>query len=115
MHEQTELDAIDVQRIPAEILSGQKLRAGVHPDELPRCSVKEPESLVEQAAVLSWRWDRSIETARSVNLALAVKHAQESGVRFLFVDAITVDQTLPKDQLLSEGLQRSRACSRQFR
>jgi|GEM_PF-6099756 len=100
-----QLNAIDVESVSAVLLSWQHLRSGVNPDELPQCRVAAPNSLTDDAAVLSWRWDRSNETGRSINLGLALKYCREHGIRFLFVDVISIDQTLPKSLLLSDVLQ----------
>lgn len=53
----------------------------------------------DSAAVISWRWDRDPLTGRSLNTALALKYAQEADIAFVFIDAVTVDQTQPSDLL----------------
>ena len=50
--------------------------------------------------MLSWRWDRRPSDGRSRNLALALKHAQERGIKYLFADLVSIDQTAPKLLLL---------------
>ena len=67
---------------------------------IPRSLVNESELSEDRCAVLSWRWDRSAADGRSRNLALALKHAKDSGIRHLFVDLVTVDQSQKKEQLL---------------
>ena len=96
------LRAIDVRQIPMDALSWDQVREGVAPEDLPCRSVKEPRSWSREAAVLSWRWDRDARTGRSRNIALALKHAKERGLRYVFLDAVSVDQTQPRERLLRD-------------
>jgi hypothetical protein len=94
------LNAIDVAGIPGGVLSWDRVVDGVAVENLPKCKIDEPTSHVHDAAVLSWRWDRQADTGRSRNIALALKHAQEAGINYLFIDVVSLDQSLPKASLL---------------
>lgn len=94
------LRAVDVKRIPTNVLSWDRLLEGVAVSKLPTCLVHEPEKQTEAVAIVSWRWDLNSLTGRSRNLAFALKHAQETEVERLFLDVVSVDQTLCKDDLL---------------
>lgn len=94
------LVAIDIQGVPRLALSWDRVAEGIAVENLPTCQIEDPPSHVGNAAVLSWRWDREPGTGRSRNLALALKHAQETGIRYLFIDLVSIDQTLPKALLL---------------
>jgi len=57
-------------------------------------------------AVLSWRWDGSHGTSNpasgSKNVYRAIKYAKRTGIRYLFIDIVSIDQTLEKDQLVKQ-------------
>lgn len=93
--------AVDVQQIPANALSWDRVSEGIRADSLVTCTGEDLTAHRDAAAVLSWRWDRDA-AGRSRNVGLALKHAQETGVRFLFLDLISIDQTQPRDLLLSD-------------
>jgi len=95
------LAAIDVQGIPLNALSWERMRDGISPDDVPTCVVDDPALHADKAAALTWRWDRHPRTGRSRNLALALKYAQEQGIEYLFVDCVSIDQTLPRELLLA--------------
>jgi hypothetical protein len=92
--------AINVRGLRPDTLSWDRIAQGIRPDECPTRIVDDPFSRVHDAAVVSWRWDRHPESGRSRNLALALRLAQEAGIDLVFVDLVSIDQTLPKDRLL---------------
>lgn len=49
-------------------------------------------------AILSWRWDGDLHSSR--NIASAVHLAKAMSIKYLFVDQISVDQTLDGDTLI---------------
>ncbi|QRD93972.1 hypothetical protein F9C07_2235569 [Aspergillus flavus] len=51
-----------------------------------------------QMAILSWRWDGDLHSSR--NIASAVHLAKAMSIKYLFVDQISVDQTLDGDALI---------------
>lgn len=60
-----------------------------------------------EIAFISWHWDfhRGGEHGRSRNLASAIKYARLNGVRYLFADTISLDQTLPPEDLIAQVLE----------
>jgi hypothetical protein len=95
------LPAVDVQRISPDVLSWDRLREGVPVDSLVTCTVEDLGAARDAAAVLSWRWDRDT-AGRSRNIGLALKHAQEIGVRYLFLDLVSIDQKQTRERLLAD-------------
>jgi len=71
-------------------------------DRLPVRLVKLPIKDVSKVAVLSWRWDADLKSQGSRNVASAVYQAKKMGIRYLFIDAISIDQSLPGDALLKQ-------------
>lgn len=53
-----------------------------------------------QVAVLSWRWDGEEERHGSLNAFCAVRQAKALGIKHLFIDIISIDQSLDSDALL---------------
>ena len=96
------LSAVDVQGIDPSALSWDQVRQGIDAAELPTCVPGDFAANANETAVLSWRWDRDENSGRSRNLALVLKHAQETGVRHLFVDLISIDQNQPRELLLRD-------------
>jgi hypothetical protein len=72
-------------------------------DDLPLQTVSVPkETDRSKVAVLSWRWDGKYRIWGSRNVASAVVQAKRSGFQYLFIDAISIDQTLQGDELVHE-------------
>jgi hypothetical protein len=57
---------------------------------------------LSQIAVLSWRWDGHHEVWGSHNVVSAIRQAKKMGIKYLFIDAISIDQTLRGDKLLQQ-------------
>lgn len=89
------LRAVDVRRIRGSLLSGDDRAGGIAAEELPTELFDSASLPFDRSAVVSWRWDREPRTGRSLNTALALKYAQESEIEFVFIDTVTIDQTLP--------------------
>lgn len=51
-------------------------------------------------AVLSWRWDVGLQTEASRNVSAALAHAFDTGIEHLFIDRVSVDQTLNSSSLI---------------
>ncbi|KLU89822.1 hypothetical protein MAPG_08791 [Magnaporthiopsis poae ATCC 64411] len=69
---------------------------------LPVRLVRLPADNVFEVAVLSWRWDGDLEVRGSKNIASAVHQAKKMGIRYLFVDIVSIDQLLPGDALIKQ-------------
>ncbi|KAJ4348585.1 uncharacterized protein N0V89_009963 [Didymosphaeria variabile] len=80
------------------------LKNGALIPSLPRRFIQFPVEDPFQVAVLSWRWDFSQSNAsssdRSLNVGHAIKYAKAHGILFLFIDIISLDQTLPTGELI---------------
>ncbi|KAB8278191.1 hypothetical protein BDV30DRAFT_156454 [Aspergillus minisclerotigenes] len=57
---------------------------------------------MSQMAILSWRWDGDLHSSR--NIASAVHLAKAMSIKYLFVDQISIDQTLDGDALIERVL-----------
>ncbi|KAK0736688.1 hypothetical protein B0T21DRAFT_384164 [Apiosordaria backusii] len=53
-------------------------------------------------AVLSWRWDGDLKTRGSKNIASAIYQAKRMGVRYLFLDLVSIDQSLSGEALIQQ-------------
>ena len=94
------LRAVDVAAIGKNDFTWSQGLPHVFVDELPTCNVQFPLEDPSQVAVLSWRWDTTPEVKVSRNVAFALQQAQRMGKRHLFMDRVSIDQTLPIDELL---------------
>jgi hypothetical protein len=70
--------------------------------DLPKQLVKLPVDDLSQIAVLSWHWDGENHVQGSRNVMCAVRQAKKTGVRYLFIDVISIDQRLSQDDLLKQ-------------
>ena len=98
--EDDELCAVDIRLLSNADISWQTIRDGIDASSLPRRNVKRSD--FNRAAVLSWRWDRDVFNGRSRNIALALHYAMQNHIEFLFLDLVTVDQTLKPEELLNK-------------
>ena len=80
------------------------LRGGALADKLPKRPIRLPIEESFEIAILSWRWDHDAER-RSQNLAAAIKHARAVGIRYLFANIISLDQTLDPRSLTLQILE----------
>jgi hypothetical protein len=80
------------------LMTGARKRGGTYP-ALPVAMVKLPS---DEAAVLSWRWDGDHHVYGSKNVLCAIRCAKQIGVRYLFIDAISIDQQKCGDALIDE-------------
>jgi hypothetical protein len=94
--------ALDVKDIDEKkLLPGFIGKDGVQP-HLPTQMVKIPFDNPDQVAVVSWLWDGDLRTKGSWNIASVVNVAKRRGIRYLFIDTISIDQTLPVDDLIEQ-------------
>jgi len=68
--------------------------------DLPVQTVKLPVDDLSTIAVLSWRWDGEHELQGSRNAFCAVQQTKKLGIKYLFIDVISIDQRLSGDDLL---------------
>lgn len=67
---------------------------------LPRQLVKMPFENPNEVAIVSWRWDGDLKTKGSSNIASVVHCAKQRGIKYLLIDIISIDQTLPASDLI---------------
>lgn len=100
---QLAMKAIDLAKITDDAFhtnsTGQRLAVI---ERLPRELITPPFD-TERMAVLSWRWDL-IETPQqaSRNVYVAIQEALGQGMDYLFMDMVSIDQTLEGDSLIQE-------------
>ncbi|KAH8719554.1 hypothetical protein GQ44DRAFT_829225 [Phaeosphaeriaceae sp. PMI808] len=82
-----------------KLLPGLIGKDGMRP-HLPTQMVKIPFDDPNQVAVVSWRWDGDLQTRGSRNIASVIHCAKQRGIRYLFIDIISIDQTLPASDLI---------------
>jgi hypothetical protein len=85
--------ALDLVRLKDQLAIGGQLR------DLPVRALDATNIDPSSVAILSWRWDVD-ESRRSLNLELGVMEALRLNLDALFVDLISVDQSLQGDELL---------------
>ncbi|KAL5403383.1 hypothetical protein PMIN03_009911 [Paraphaeosphaeria minitans] len=92
---------IDTQALPTELIHVQKdILVLNHALPVDVVNVSASHN-VRSMAVLSWRWDVEPNSV-SRNLLSAVLYARHAGIKYLFIDIVSIDQSLHKDDLLNE-------------
>lgn len=81
------------------LLPGLIGKDGTQP-HLPTKMVKMPFENPNQVAIVSWRWDGDLKTKGSRNIASVVHIAKQRGIKYLLIDIISIDQTLPASDLI---------------
>jgi hypothetical protein len=94
--------ALDVRDIDEKKLLPGFLGKDGMKTHLPTQIVQIPFDDPDQVAVVSWRWDGDLQTKGSRNVASVVNVAKQRGIRYLFIDIISIDQTLPIDDLIEQ-------------
>jgi hypothetical protein len=74
---------------------------GVAVEELPVASIDPVALAPDEVSIVSWRWDINPADSRSRNIATALRYARDHRIRFLLLDKVSLDQTLPKPDLIS--------------
>jgi hypothetical protein len=90
--------AVDIQLV--ERITGGDYSAGLRLDRLPEANLEISSVNPSEVAVLSWRWDIDPPTFTSMNVAISIEQAAQMGVKFLFFDLVSIDQTLRGDELI---------------
>jgi hypothetical protein len=94
--------ALDVRDIDKrKLLPGFIGKDGMQ-THLPTQIVKIPFDNPDQVAVVSWRWDGDLQTKGSRNVASVINVAKQRGIQYLFIDIVSIDQTLPIDDLIEQ-------------
>ncbi|KAB8262972.1 hypothetical protein BDV32DRAFT_147147 [Aspergillus pseudonomiae] len=97
----SEFMALVVDEIDEEsIVHGEQLGRATKP--VPVRLVKITAENISHMAILSWRWDGDIHSSR--NIASAVQLAKTMSIKYLFVDQISIDQSLDGDALIERVL-----------
>lgn len=87
------MQAIDIKALTLLPLQLNKL-GGIRLLELPTTDPIVPSGLQRNHAVLSWRWDVDQQDNSSRNIAAAILHAIDARVDCLFIDKLSIDQSL---------------------
>jgi hypothetical protein len=99
----SEFQAVVVDKVDENDLLRGTDTAGPSPGQpLPVAPVKLPVDDLSQIAILSWRWDGDNQGRGSRNIASAIRQAKKLGIRYLFIDMISIDQNLSGDALLEQ-------------
>ena len=102
MKRSTEMQALEINKVDESALTLGTAEHDASGSGLPTRRVRLPFDDPSQVAVLSWRWDVDERTGVSRNLASAICQAKQMGVRYLFIDFVSIDQELRGDELLRE-------------
>jgi hypothetical protein len=95
-----------LRAVSIDDVSIENLQLGISdtntPDtELSSCLVKLPVDS-SSLAVLSWRWDGDHKGRGSKNILAAIIYAKQVGIRYLFIDVVSIDQNLQGDALIKQ-------------
>jgi hypothetical protein len=90
--------AVDIKEV--ERITRGDYRAGLRLDRLPQAELDISSVNPSEVAVLSWRWDIDSPTFTSTNVAISIEQAARAGVKFLFFDLVSIDQSLRGDDLM---------------
>jgi len=96
------MQALDINKVDESALNLGTAQRDASGSGLSTRSVHLPFEDPSQVAVLSWRWDVDERTGVSRNVASAIRQAKQMGVRYLFIDFVSIDQELRGDELLRE-------------
>lgn len=100
--DEQEWRALDVDLVDEESLFWETTDSATQ--GLPTCTVKRSIKDLSRVAVVSWRWDGDLKDPAkgSRNIYSAIRYAKSAGIRFLFIDIISIDQSLEPHRLLPE-------------
>jgi hypothetical protein len=84
------------------LIGGDDIEIPTDHDHFPVCMMKLPVEGISTVAVLSWRWDGYKGCLGSRNVASAVRQSKKMGIKYLFIDAISIDQSLKGDDLIRQ-------------
>ncbi|MGW1738772.1 hypothetical protein ACWCPQ_08160 [Nocardia sp. NPDC001965] len=90
--------AVDIQAASSAGLVERERVSPIAPRDLPTAVVSPIAS--ESQAALSWRWDLDGD-GLSWNIGAAITFAIEIGLEHLFIDVVSVDQSLPDHELIA--------------
>ena len=96
------LQALEINEIDEDTLTFGTVRSDAARRTLPTRRVQLPVDDISCTAILSWRWDIDERSGVSRNVRNAIRQAKQMGIRHLFVDLISVDQSLRGDELLRD-------------
>jgi hypothetical protein len=93
--------------VDAAAVDMSTLKDGARISSLPTRLVQLPMKNLSHVAVVSWRWDfppssDAASSGLSLNVAHAIQYAKSHGIHFLFIDIISLDQTLSAKDLIPE-------------
>ncbi len=100
--------ALDIENLGSENIHLDRMGKSIQFNNLPAALVDLDSTAREELAVLSWRWDINPDSNSSRNVYIACQHAKSKGIRYLFLDKITLDQSLKSQDMLRERLEFSK-------
>jgi len=103
--------ALDLDKLHESNFIDGKNGKAIRFDQLPAISVDIASIPVKEMCVLSWRWDIDTDTNASRNVYIACQEAKKQGVRYFFLDKISINQQLSDADMLVVRLEFSRLYS----
>lgn len=73
-------------------------------EQVPTCLIRFPFQSLDDVAILSWRWDGDLNSRGSMNIACAVHQAKRMRVKYLLLDVVSINQSLPSVNLITHVL-----------
>lgn len=102
------MNAIDITKLSQENFKNLESGKSLCFTNLPVISINtEPENS-DGIAILSWRWDIDSKFNSSRNVYIACQEAKKQGIKYLLIDKISINQSLPDQQMLTERLEFSK-------
>ena len=102
------ISALDLEHLDDSHFIRNSSRKSLRFNAVPVVEINIESSNLEKLAVLSWRWDIDLESNSSRNVYIACQFARRLGIRYLFLDKVTVNQKLNDDEMLIERLEFSK-------
>ncbi|CAP65073.1 uncharacterized protein PODANS_5_6610 [Podospora anserina S mat+] len=98
------MEVLKFQALVFDKLNEEDLYSGISLGSTPLLLklLKLPLSNPSQVAVLSWRWDGDLATRGSKNIARVIQSAKRLNIQYLFLDIISIDQTLSREALIQQ-------------
>ncbi len=96
------LTAIDIGNLSDKCFTTGECGRALILDNLPTSFISSTSYDISNMGVLSWRWDVDPVSNSSRNAYIAFQEAKRQGVKYFFMDIVSVDQKLQDDALMQQ-------------
>lgn len=96
---ETQMFAVDIARAAGDPRWRRSNNSVAYVQDIPRTRVNIHTVDTQRCRILSYRWDFSSSNC-SKNILVAIEYCIKKKLDYLFLDVVSVDQSLPRDQLI---------------